>query len=301
MKTDPESIASQWLSHLTVERGLSANTLSNYERDISRYCSWLTDVGINNFSRITTADVENYVAYLRREGLASSSAGRALVVARGLHRFAVSEGYVGVDVAHDVQPPSGSKHLPDTLSIAEVTKLIEAIPEGEEASAEDLRDRALLELLYGTGARISEILALSVDDLDNCDGIIRFLGKGSKERIVPVGGKAIAAAHHYLVRGRPQLHKGKTSALFLNKRGGPLSRQSAWAILKSSAERAHLHQDISPHTLRHSFATHLLEGGADVRVVQELLGHSSVTTTQIYTHITAENLRAVWATSHPRA
>lgn len=301
MSVDPRGLATQWINHLTVERGLSANTLSNYQRDIERYCEWLEASQITDLRAVSTTDVENYVAELRRRGLAASSAGRALVVARGLHRFGVTEGHLDVDVAQDVQPPSTGTHLPDTLTIDEVEHLIEAIPTGEEARAEDLRDRALVEVLYGTGARVSEVLRLCVDDLTDCGGILRFLGKGSKERIVPIGGKALEAVDAYLVRGRPQLSKGKSSALFLNKRGGALSRQSAWAVIKQCAQRAGIEAEISPHTLRHSFATHLLEGGADVRVVQELLGHSSVTTTQIYTHVSAENLRSVWTMAHPRA
>ena len=165
----------------------------------------------------------------------------------------------------------------------------------------DLRDRALIEMLYGTGARISEIVSLHLDDMSNCDGTLRITGKGNKQRIVPVGSHAIAAVEQYIVRGRPGLSKGKSHALFLNRRGGGLSRQSAWMIIKNAADRAALAKEISPHTLRHSFATHLLEGGADVRSVQELLGHSSVTTTQIYTHVTVDNLRQVWASTHPRA
>lgn len=301
MSVDPQALAAQWLDHLTVERGLSDNTLSNYQRDLRRYCQWLEASHLRDLTAVSSADVENYVADLRRGGLASSSAARALVVARGLHRFGVAEGHLDTDVAQVVQPPSTAKHLPDTLSIEEVERLITTIPQGEYARAEDVRDRALVELLYGTGARVSEVLRLSVDDVTDCDGILRFLGKGSKERIVPVGGKALEALDAYLVQGRPQLSKGKSHALFLNKRGGALSRQSAWAVIKACADRAGIDAEISPHTLRHSFATHLLEGGADVRVVQELLGHSSVTTTQIYTHVTAENLRSVWTMAHPRA
>lgn len=294
-------VATTWLDHLAVERGLSDNTLSNYRRDVERYLTWLDEAGRHELAEVATADVEAYVADLRRSGLAASSAGRALVVARGLHRFAVREGIVDVDVAADVSPPATSRHLPDTLSIDEVTQLIDAVPDGEYADALDLRDKALLELLYGTGARISEVMGLTVDDVTDNDGILRITGKGNKQRLVPIGSKAVEAVEAYLVRARPLLAQGKSHALLLNTRGGALSRQSAWAILKNAAARAGLDKDISPHTLRHSYATHLLEGGADVRVVQELLGHSSVTTTQIYTHVTADNLRQVWREAHPRA
>ncbi|MFV8380070.1 site-specific tyrosine recombinase XerD [Corynebacterium hindlerae] len=303
--TSPAELASEWLSHLAVERGASANTLSNYRRDVQRYLSWLDAAGIRDLAAVTAQDLENYVADLRRgdpsvgrRPLAASSSGRALVVARGLHKFAVAEGKLAVDVAAEVSPPAAGKHLPDTLTVEQVATLIDAT---SRESVVGLRDRALLELLYGTGARISEITALTVDDVASGEGMIQVTGKGDKQRLVPFGSLAQQAVSEYLVRGRPALSKGKTHALLLNKRGGALSRQSAWGIIKDAATRAGLDVDISPHTLRHSFATHLLEGGADVRVVQELLGHSSVTTTQIYTHITAANLREVWNTSHPRA
>lgn len=306
--TDPKQLARTWLNHLAVERGLSANTLSNYRRDLARYLDWLAAAGFRDLGAVRATDIEAYVADLRRGDveagrapLAASSTGRALIVARGLHKFAVAEDAVAVDVAAEVAPPGTARPLPDTLSIAEVATLLDSVPTGEIATAVDLRDRALLELLYGTGARITEVLDLSVDDLTDCDGILRITGKGDKQRIVPVGSAALQASRDYLVRGRPVFAKGTSHAALLNTRGGQLSRQSAWAALKSRAKRAGISKNISPHTLRHSYATHLLEGGADVRVVQELLGHSSVTTTQIYTHVTAENLRQVWASSHPRA
>lgn len=309
--TSPKTAADRWLTHLAIERGVSANTLSNYRRDVQRYLDWIAHRGIDDLSTVTSRDIESYVLDLRRGDpdtgrppLAASSTGRALVVARGLHKFALMEGLIPVDVAGEVSPPSTGRHLPDTLSIAEMDELIAAIPTDEVATPEDLRDAALIELLYGTGARISEIMNLTVDEvmvLEETEGMLRIVGKGDKHRVVPVGSMAQKALQCYLVRSRPQLAKGKSHALFLNKRGGALSRQSAWQILKNSARRAGIHKDISPHTLRHSYASHLLEGGADVRVVQELLGHSSVTTTQIYTHVTADNLRNVWAQSHPRA
>lgn len=307
---DARSVGQLWLDHLAVERGVSANTLSNYRRDVDRYVAWLEATGKRDLALVTAADLEDYVADLRRGGdgvapLAASSAGRALVVARGLHKFATAEGIVAADVAARVSPPKTGERLPDTLSIEEVAALLDACP---TETPIDLRDKALLETLYATGARVSEVLALVVDDVvDVAEGgpgngaFLKVTGKGDKQRIVPVGGVARAALEAYLVRGRPALSAGKTHAVFLNKRGGALSRQSAWSIIKDAAARAGIGKEISPHTLRHSFATHLLEGGADVRTVQELLGHASVTTTQIYTHVTPENLREVWRTSHPRA
>lgn len=300
---DARTVGQLWLDHLAVERGVSANTLSNYRRDVHRYLDWLEAAGTTDLDDVTAAMLEDYVADLRRggegrRGLAASSASRALVVARGLHKFAVSEGAVAADVAAGVSPPKLGEKLPDTLSIAEVGTLLDACPADTPTQ---LRDKALLEVLYATGARISEVLALVVDDIAQTRDFIKVTGKGDKQRIVPVGGAAQRALEAYLVRARPALSTGKTHAVFLNKRGGALSRQSAWTIIKDAAARAGIDKDISPHTMRHSFATHLLEGGADVRTVQELLGHASVTTTQIYTHVTPENLREVWSTAHPRS
>lgn len=300
---DARTVGQLWLDHLAVERGVSPNTLSNYRRDVERYLDWLEDAGITDLGEVASTDLEDYVADLRRggdgkKGLAASSASRALIVARGLHKFAVSEGAVAADVAAGVSPPKVGEKLPGTLTIDEVSKLLDACPDETPAQ---LRDKALLEVLYATGARISELLALVVDDIAETRDFIKVTGKGDKQRVVPVGGAAQQALEAYLVRGRPALTTGKSHAVFLNKRGGALSRQSSWTIIKDAASRAGLDKAISPHTMRHSFATHLLEGGADVRTVQELLGHASVTTTQIYTHVTPENLREVWTSSHPRS
>lgn len=291
--------------HLMVEKGASKNTVSNYRRDINRYISWLAESGITDLRQVSRTHVENYLMYLR-ESLAQSSASRALIVARGLHKFALAEGMIEEDVAAEVSPPKRAQTLPETLSVEDVENLLNAIPTEESATPIDIRDRALLEVLYGTGARISEVISLSVDDVTgegpaSVRDILLLSGKGDKQRLVPLGSHAVKAVENYLVRARPVLATGASHALFLNTRGKALSRQSAWAAIKSAAQRAHLSANISPHTLRHSFATHLLEGGADVRTVQELLGHSSVTTTQIYTHVTADSLREVWRTAHPRA
>lgn len=242
--------------------------------------------------------------------LGASSAARTVVAVRGFHKFAVVDGLAAADPAAAVKPPSPAKRLPKALPLADVEAIIEAA--GAPGTPLALRDRALLEVLYGTGARISEAVGLDVDDMDIADGdreqgaTVLLRGKGSKERIVPIGSYALEAVSAYLVRGRPALVADAAAAtvgpaLFLNARGGRLSRQSAWAVLVKAAERAGVTKDVSPHTLRHSFATHLLDGGADVRVVQELLGHASVTTTQVYTLVTVDNLREVFATAHPRA
>jgi integrase/recombinase XerD len=232
--------------------------------------------------------------------LAASSAARALVAVRGLHRFAHLEGITDEDPAREVRPPAAAKRLPKALPVDDVLRLLNMpASEGERA----LRDRALLELLYSTGARISEAVGLDLDDVDSGERTVLLDGKGGKHRLVPVGRPAVDALDAYFVRGRPELaRRGRgTPGIFLNARGGRLSRQSAWQVLKTNAERAGISASVSPHTLRHSFATHLLEGGADVRVVQELLGHASVTTTQVYTLVTVNTLREIYAHAHPRA
>ncbi|MBO0822998.1 MAG: site-specific tyrosine recombinase XerD [Actinobacteria bacterium] len=303
----------RYLDHLAVERGLAAHTLQAYRRDLQRYAATLADVGRTQIADVTTADVADFLAGLR-EGdaehppLAASSAGRAVVAVRGLHAFALAEGMTTADPASAVRPPVPPRRLPKAMSIADVERLLEAAGGGPMA----LRDRALLELLYGTGARISEAVGLDVDDLelhgDSASPLvstIRLSGKGGRQRMVPVGSFARLALEAYLVRARPALAaasgKGQPSpALFLNVRGGRLTRQGAWMALRGAASRAGL-AEVSPHVLRHSFATHLLDGGADVRVVQELLGHASVTTTQVYTLVTVDKLREVYASAHPRA
>ena len=295
-----------YLDHLAVERGLAANTLTSYRRDLRRYLEHLDRNGVEGLDDVTEATVSGFLVALR-EGdsdhppLSSTSAARTVVAVRGFHRFALSDGLAAADPASGVKPPAPAKRLPKALPLADVEAILEAA--GAPGTTLALRDRALLELLYGTGARISEAVGLDVDDLDTVDHTVLLRGKGGKHRIVPVGSYALEAIDAYLVRGRPELvSTGKgTPALFLNARGGRLSRQSAWAVLVRAAERAGVTKDVSPHTLRHSFATHLLDGGADVRVVQELLGHASVTTTQVYTLVTVDSLREVFASAHPRA
>jgi integrase/recombinase XerD len=343
-----------------VERGLAAHTLQAYQRDLTRYAAALAAVGRTEIEEVSTQDVADFLAGLR-EGdgdhppLAASSAGRAVVAVRGLHAFALAEGMTAGNPARAVHPPAPPRRLPKAISIAEVEKLLAAAAVGQAA----LRNRALLELLYGTGARISEAIGLDIDDLDLHDpagqpepagppgnggaqaiagtrtlagptatptamatatagtqapgrthaltgtATVRLNGKGGKQRLVPVGSYAREAVDAYLVRARPALaaaaRRGQPSpALFLNARGGRLTRQGAWGALRAAAERAGL-PEVSPHVLRHSYATHLLDGGADVRVVQELLGHASVTTTQVYTLVTVDKLREVYAAAHPRA
>ncbi|KAA1249603.1 site-specific tyrosine recombinase XerD [Mycobacterium simiae] len=300
-----------YLDHLTIERGVAANTLSSYRRDLRRYSNHLEDRGITDLCKVSEDDVSDFLVSLRRgdpdngtAALSAVSAARALIAVRGLHRFAAAEGMAASDVARAVRPPTPGRRLPKSLTIDQVLSLLEAA--GGENPADGpltLRNRALLELLYSTGSRISEAVGLDVDDIDTQARSVLLRGKGGKQRLVPIGRPAVHALDAYLVRGRPDLsRRGRgTAAIFLNSRGGRLSRQSAWQVLQDAAERAGITSGVSPHMLRHSFATHLLEGGADVRVVQELLGHASVTTTQIYTLVTVHALREVWAGAHPRA
>ncbi|NQU37759.1 MAG: site-specific tyrosine recombinase XerD [Actinobacteria bacterium] len=300
-----------YLSHISVERGLSANTTAAYRRDLVRYETFCRDAGLTDATQIDSALVGNFASSLMRPGsagassqpLASTSASRIVSAVRGFHRFMLTENITATDAAHEVKPQVPSRRLPKALSVDQVLGMLDAPPTD---TAVGLRDRALLEFLYATGARISEVLALDLDDLDRQADMVVVRGKGGKQRLVPVGRFALAALDAYLVRSRPELLAGavtgsSTPALFLNQRGRRLSRQSAWLIIRAAAKTSGIAMPVSPHALRHSFATHLLDGGADVRVVQELLGHASVATTQIYTMVTVDRLREVYVTAHPRA
>lgn len=298
-----------YLRHLTIERGMAKNTLLAYKRDLAKYLEILEKEGITDSAQVTELVVRDFAQSLvAQKGLVATSVARILAAVRGFHKFMLFEGISDNDVSAAVKPPKAPKRLPKAISIQEIEILLKASgPEPDDVSgtAADIirvRDRAILELLYATGARVSEIVNMDLDDLIDPE-IVRLFGKGSKERIVPVGRYAQAAVAAYLVRVRPTLATLSlgTPALFLNQRGSRLSRQSIWQIISDSAQAAKLGVEVSPHTFRHSFATHLLEGGADVRVVQELLGHASVTTTQIYTLVTVDALREIYASSHPRA
>lgn len=298
-----------YLRHLTIERGMAKNTIAAYRADLNRYAAFLESNAITAPDQITELVITDFAESLKvTSGLISSSVARVLAGVRGLHKFWLLENITPGDVAAAVKPPKSPRNLPKAITVEQIEKLLAAAgpdPADESAIAADpvrVRDRAMLELLYATGARISELINLDLDDLVD-PTLVRLFGKGSKERIVPVGGYAQRALEAYLVRTRPTLvGQGKgTPALFLNQRGGRLSRQSAWQIISEAARVAEIPGEISPHTFRHSFATHLLEGGADVRVVQELLGHSSVATTQIYTLVTVDKLREIYGTAHPRA
>jgi integrase/recombinase XerD len=300
----------RYLRHVAIERGRSPHTVAAYRRDLTAFLATLAERGVDAPDGITPELVAEHAASLRErpEPQAASSVARALSSIRGFTRFLAEEGLAPADPARDVPAPKLPSRLPKALAIEQVEALL-AATDGDDPAR--LRDKALLELLYATGARVSEAVALNVDDLiglseDGAGGaadIVRLFGKGGKQRIVPVGSYARAALDAYLVRARPLLSQrgAATPALFLGVRGARLSRQNAWLIIRAAGERAQLGVELSPHSMRHSFATHLLQGGADVRVVQELLGHASVATTQIYTKVTADALRDMYVTAHPRA
>jgi len=295
----------RFLDHLLVERGLSGNTIAAYRRDLTRYRSFLAGRDVTDARRVDDRDVAAHVAAVsaltREDGTPyrATSVVRALSSVRAFHRFLLREGEIKRDPTAGVVRPKLPRRLPRPLSVEEVSRIL---AQPDPAAPAGMRDRAVLETLYGAGVRISELVGLDVDDVDLEEGSVRVFGKGSKERDVPLGRYARDAIAAYLVRVRPELATRRSrSALFLNLRGGRLTRQGCAGILAKHASAARVGHRVSPHTLRHSFATHLLEGGADVRVVQELLGHASVATTQVYTLVTREHLREVYFTSHPRA
>jgi integrase/recombinase XerD len=303
---EPRAVALRYLDHLMVERGLADNTLAAYRRDLERYVAFLSARGVDELEQVEPGTVRSFIASVSAsthgpdgEPYRASTVSRTLSAVRMFHRFAVREGLVDDDPTAGVVRPRLPRALPHPLTVDEVAAILE-VPRTEQPAG--LRDRAILELLYGAGLRISELTGLDVDDVDLEDATVRVLGKGGKEREVPIGRMARDAVDAYVTRARPALAGPRSrAALFLNTRGGRLTRQSCSRSLEVHARAAGIHRRVTPHDLRHSFATHLLEGGADVRVVQELLGHASVATTQIYTLVTAEHLRSAYYTAHPRA
>ena len=295
--------AEEYLTWLVTEKGRSVNTLSAYRRDLRGYWSWLQERGLR-LDAVTPAVVEAYVGALRETGKAPATVARAIVAVRSLHSFCAAEGLLGSDPAADVEPPGVPRGLPKGLSEAEIEALLDVA--GTDPVAR--RDRAILEVLYGTGMRIAELVGLSMGDVDLADALVRVLGKGSKERVIPLGRLARASLVDWLdTGGRPAMaparwaRRGDEEAVFLNQRGGRLTRQGAWGIVQEHGRRAGLERKLSPHALRHSCATHMLDHGADIRAVQELLGHASISTTQIYTGVSVERLFAAYTAAHPRA
>ena len=301
------TLREQFLVHIGIERGLAKATVSAYESDLNKYVAWLQTHGITKPDDIAKQDVEDYIAALDADGESARSKARRLASIHEFHRFALAQHAVSADVAASVKAPKGASVLPDVLSVDEVSRLLDAAAVGGSTDPVALRDKALLEFMYATGCRVSEAVGTNLDDIDLEEKVVRLMGKGSKQRLVPLGSYARNSVVAYLNAGRGELERRSTAkvperrALFLNKRGKRISRQSVWEIVKTAGERAGITKPLHPHTLRHSFATHLIQGGADVRTVQELLGHASVTTTQIYTHVSPEALIETYLTAHPRA
>lgn len=301
------TLREQFLVHIGIERGLAKATVSAYESDLNKYVDWLQTHGITKPDDIAKQDVEDYIAALDADGESARSKARRLASIHEFHRFALAQHAVSADVAASVKAPKGASVLPDVLSVDEVSRLLDAAAVGGSTDPVVLRDKALLEFMYATGCRVSEAVGTNLDDIDLEEKVVRLMGKGSKQRLVPLGSYARNSVVAYLNAGRGELERRSTAkvperrALFLNKRGKRISRQSVWEIVKTAGERAGITKPLHPHTLRHSFATHLIQGGADVRTVQELLGHASVTTTQIYTHVSPEALIETYLTAHPRA
>lgn len=301
-----DDLLEQFLAHIGVERGLAGSTVSAYAADIKKYVSWLSSRDLNKLNEVTSLDVEEYVAALDKAGESARSKARRLASVHEFHKFALMQGVVTDDVSARVKAPKAAGHLPDVLSVDEVSRLLDAAAMGGSCDPVVLRDKALLEFMYATGCRVSETTGTDLNDIDFDERVVVLTGKGSKQRLVPLGEYALKALRRYISDGRPELEaraKGakERRAVFLNKRGRRISRQSVWEAVKAAGERAHIDRPLHPHTLRHSFATHLIQGGADVRTVQELLGHASVTTTQIYTHVSPETLIETYLTAHPRA
>lgn len=299
------SYIQRFIAHIDIERGLSKKTVAAYYSDLQDYISWLNNVrNIKNINAIKQLDIESYILDLHKSGLGSRTIARRLASIHEWHRFMLANGIMQADVSSQVKAPKQAEHLPDVLSIEEVNRVIEAAGNFGSTDAISLRDAALLEFLYATGARISEAVGVKFEDLDLDESVVKLTGKGAKQRLVPIGGCAVKALRKYINQARPILSsksKRELHTIFLNKRGNALSRQSAWSVVTEAGERAKLGRPLHPHTLRHSLATHLIAGGADVRTVQELLGHASVTTTQIYTHISPDALIEAYVMSHPRA
>lgn len=288
-----------FIHYLTVEKGLAKNTLTSYESDLNKYVQFLKSIGINKIEHTSREDIIQYIRKLKKAGRANTTISRTLASIRSFYQFLVKEDYIDKDVSALIETPKQEKKLPQALSMQEVDLLLQA-PRSSTSLGQ--RDLAMLELLYATGVRVSELISLKMDDIHLQLGFVKCMGKGSKERIIPLGDHAIKALDHYVHTGRPLLNKtGREKSLFLNHHGRPMSRQGFWKIIKKYAKETGITKEITPHTLRHSFATHLLENGADLRAVQEMLGHADISTTQIYTHVTKVRMKDVYNQAHPRA
>jgi len=294
-----ESLIQEFIDYLGHEKGLATNTLESYSRDLKQYYGFLSEDAEESLESASQATIVAYLMYLRKQGKATATIARRLVALKAFYQFLVKENYVTKDPTNDLSSPKLERKLPKVLTVDEVERLLNQ-PDARTLNGK--RDKAMLEVLYATGIRVSELVNLNVGDLDLKEGFLRCMGKGSKERIVPMGEIAKRAVEQYIHDARPKLiSDSRERALFVNHHGKRLTRQGFWKIVKKYAAMAQIRKEITPHTLRHSFATHLLENGADIRAVQEMLGHADISTTQIYTHVTRERLKDVYAKSHPRA
>ncbi len=298
MKDNMITQIKEFLDYLSIERGLSKNTLESYGRDLKKYAAYFKKQGIENPDGIKRQDIQNFLMTLKDGKLNASSIARNLVAVKVFHRYLITQRYVKEDVTSVLETPKLWKTLPDVLDLKEVEAILE---KPNTLKKQGLRDKAALELMYATGMRVSELVNLKVNDIHMDVGFVRCIGKGQKERIIPFGRKAKEALQKYLAKARAKfLKKGDSGALFLTRLGKPMSRQSFWMVIKRYVREARIKKRVTPHTFRHSFATHLLQRGADLRVVQELLGHTNISTTQIYTHIDKERLKQIHQKFHPR-
>lgn len=294
-----ESLIQEFIDYLGHEKGLATNTLESYSRDLKQYYGFLSEDADESLESASQATIVAYLMYLRKQGKATATIARRLAALKAFYQFLVKENYVSKDPTNELSSPKLERKLPKVLTVAEVERLLN---QPDQKTLNGKRDKAMLEVLYATGIRASELVNLNVDDVDLQEGFVRCMGKGSKERVVPLGEMAKKALSLYISEVRPKLLTDlNDKALFLNHHGKRLTRQGFWKIVKKYAQAAQIKKEITPHTLRHSFATHLLENGADIRAVQEMLGHSDISTTQIYTHVTKERLKDVYAKTHPRA
>jgi len=294
-----EDAIDEYLDHLSVERGLSQSTVASYRGDLAAYCRFLSKRKIDSPKEVRSRDVSDFTGHRLNDGVSPRSIARNLSCLRGFHGYLVTSGRVPVDPTLDVEGPKFQRKLPDVLAVHEIEAILTAV---DTSTPLGMRDRAMLEIAYGAGLRVSELITLTLSSLFFDEGYLRCMGKGSKERVVPIGGAAIDWTTRYRRDVRPELavRAPATDVVFLNARGRPLSRMGFWKILQKHVVRAGVRDRVKPHTLRHSFATHMLEGGADLRVVQEMLGHSDISTTQIYTSVDREYLKEIHRTFHPR-
>lgn len=294
-----EDLIKDFLNYLLVEKGVAENTLKAYENDLKSYAEYLKNRGFSEIGELKRLDIVDYLSKLRELNYSASSTSRKLAAIKSFHKFLLREGFSKELPTAELRSPKLSKKLPGVLSVSQVEKIL-AQPSGQEPAA--LRDKAILELMYASGMRISELVGLDLDDVDSETGSVRCMGKGSKERFVPVGSYAVASVVNYVENGRSKLaKKRRPTALFLNARGQRLTRQGCWKIFKQYVAKAEIKKKVSPHSLRHSFATHMLEAGADLRAIQEMLGHAFISTTQIYTKLTRQDLKEIYMETHPRA